>query len=187
MHAGAEIATADAAGNCPDESNTSMTGVPKPGISRSRGDIMSPEARRRVMSRIRGKDTRPERAISEELRSRGLKWEGHVRDLPGRPDFVFREARVAVFVDGDFWHGWRFPTWRKKLSPKWEEKIEATRLRDARNHRKLRRMGWVVVRVWEHQVYRDPAGCVARIVGHLNKQVRMSADGCSSDESKDEA
>lgn len=187
MHAGTKIAIADIAWHLPEEAIPSMTGIPKPGSSRSRGDIMSPEARRRVMSRIRGKDTGPERAIADELQGQGLRWEGHVRDLPGRPDFVFRRDRVAVFVDGDFWHGWRFPTWRKKLSPKWEEKIEATRLRDARNHRKLRRMGWVVVRVWEHQVYRDPAGCVARIVGHLNKEGKMSADGCSGDRSEDGA
>ena len=144
-----------------------MTGIPKPGTSRSRGDIMSSDARSRVMSRIRGKNTAPERAIAEELRGRGLPWEGHTRDLPGRPDFVFRSKRIAVFVDGDFWHGWRFSTWRKKLSPKWDEKIDATRKRDARNHRKLRRMGWIVVRLWEHQVYRDRQACVDRIVSHL--------------------
>ena len=187
MYADAKIGIADTTWHRLEELRPSMTGIPKPGSSRSRGDIMSPEARRRVMSRIRGKDTGPERAIAEELRGQGLRWEGHVRDLPGRPDFVFRPDQVAVFVDGDFWHGWRFPTWRKKLSPKWEEKIEATRLRDARNHRKLRRMGWVVIRVWEHQVFRDLAGCVARIVGHLNKNGTTSAEGCSGDRFEDGA
>lgn len=152
-----------------------MTGIPKPGNTRSRGDIMSPEARSRVMSRIRGKDTRPERLIAEQLQSYGLRWEGHAKDLPGRPDFVFRQDLVAVFVDGDFWHGWRFPTWRKKLSPKWQEKINATRLRDAKNHKKLRRMGWIVVRIWEHQVYRDAAACVERIVSHLKKSDSRSS------------
>ena len=184
MRAGAKTAVADTDWPRLEEASPSMTGIPKPGISRSRGDIMSPETRSSVMSRIRGKDTGPERTIAEELRGQGLRWEGHVRDLPGRPDFVFRRNRVAVFVDGDFWHGWRFPTWRKKLSPTWEEKIEATRVRDVRNHRKLRRMGWVVVRVWEHQVYRDPACCVARIVGHLNKNGRTAANRCSDHRSK---
>ena len=127
------------------------------------------------MSRIRGKDTGPERVIAEQLQGHGLRWEGHARDLPGRPDFVFRQELVAVFVDGDFWHGWRFPTWRKKLSPKWQEKIDATRLRDAKNHRKLRRMGWIVVRIWEHQVYRDAAACAERIISHLNESDRRSS------------
>ena len=125
---------------------------------------MSPETRSAVMSRIRGRDTGPERIVEEQLAAAGLEWESHSQDLPGRPDFVFRERRLAVFVDGDFWHGWRFPAWRDKLSEKWELKIEATRKRDQRNHRKLRRMGWRVVRIWEHQLERDAPGCIRRIL-----------------------
>ncbi|MBF0182337.1 MAG: DUF559 domain-containing protein [Magnetococcales bacterium] len=93
-----------------------------------------------------------------------MEFDRHVGDLPGRPDFVFRNARVIVFVDGDFWHGWRFPLWRDKLSEKWEAKIDATRKRDQRNHRRLRHMGWKVVRLWEHQIERDPDSCIKRIL-----------------------
>lgn len=117
-----------------------------------RGDFMDPATRSRVMSRIRGKDTGPERIIAELLTAAGLDAEQQVRDLPGRPDFVLRDARVAIFVDGDFWHGWRFSTWRHKLSEKWEAKIEANRRRDMRNHARLKRAGWTVVRVWQHQI-----------------------------------
>ena len=134
---------------------------------RHKGDIMSPEKRSAVMSRIRGRDTGPERAMADAFTSRGLTWESQVRELPGRPDFVFREDRVAVFVDGDFWHGWRFPQWRDKLSEKWEAKIDATRHRDARNHRRLRRMGWKVVRVWEHQIKRSRDECLVKVVSFL--------------------
>lgn len=132
-----------------------------------KGDIMSVETRSAVMSRIRGRDTGPERAMAAAFMARGLNWESHVRELPGRPDFVFRAERVAVFVDGDFWHGWRFPQWREKLSDKWEDKIEATRRRDARNHQRLRRMGWKVVRIWEHQIDRSHEACVMRVVSCL--------------------
>ena len=135
--------------------------------SRHRGDIMSPETRSAVMARIKGRDTGPERTMARGLSSRGLTWESHVRELPGRPDFVFRDAQVAVFVEGDFWHGWRFPQWRDKLSDKWEAKIDATRGRDARNHRRLRRMGWKVVRIWEHQLKRSPDECLVRVVSFL--------------------
>jgi DNA mismatch endonuclease, patch repair protein len=117
-----------------------------------RGDFMDRATRSRVMSRIRGKDTGPERIIAELLAVAGLDAEQQVRDLPGRPDFVLRDARVAIFVDGDFWHGWRFSTWRHKLSEKWEAKIEANRRRDVRNHARLKRAGWTVVRVWQHQI-----------------------------------
>ena len=115
------------------------------------------------MSRIRGKDTGPERAVAAEFLKLGLSWDSHAKDLPGTPDFVFRKARIAIFVDGDFWHGWRFPVWRDKLSEKWEAKIEATRSRDRRNHRQLRRMGWKVIRIWEHQIERDITGRVRRV------------------------
>ncbi|NEW94438.1 very short patch repair endonuclease [Rhodopseudomonas sp. BR0M22] len=129
-----------------------------------RGDIMSPAKRSALMSRIRGKGTKPELLIARLLADAGLTWEEHARDLRGRPDFVLRETQVAIFVDGDFWHGWRFPKWRLKLSEKWERKIEANRLRDARNFRALRRQGWRVVRLWEHQVKKDPARCLSRIL-----------------------
>ena len=135
-----------------------------------RGDIMSVEKRSAVMARIRGKNTGPERLIATALAAEGLCWESHVRALPGSPDFVFHHASVAVFVDGDFWHGWRLPVWKHKLSEKWEVKIEANRRRDARNHRRLRRTGWVVVRIWEHQIKNDLPGCVGRIVAALSRQ-----------------
>ena len=140
---------------------------------RHRGDIMSPETRSVVMSRIKGRDTGPERAMAESFSSRELTWESHVRELPGRPDFVFRDDRVAVFVDGDFWHGWRFPQWRDKLSDKWEAKIDATRRRDARNRQRLRRMGWKVVRIWEHQIERSPDRCLVKVVSFLRPDAKI--------------
>jgi len=121
------------------------------------------------MARIRGRDTGPERQIARLLLEAGLRFESHARDLPGRPDFVFRQARVAVLVDGDFWHGWRFPAWRDKLSPAWEAKIEANRLRDERNRRRLRAQGWTVVRLWEHQIERSAEACVARVQRALER------------------
>lgn len=113
---------------------------------------MSEEKRSQLMGRIRGKDTGPERAVASLLMTHRFKFERHATDLPGRPDFVFRSRRLVILVDGDFWHGWRFPAWEEKLSPFWREKIAANRARDARNTRKLRRSGWMVVRVWEHQL-----------------------------------
>jgi DNA mismatch endonuclease (patch repair protein) len=128
---------------------------------------MTVEQRSATMSRIRGRDTKPELLVAGLLDGLGLEWEGQVRRLPGRPDFVFEEARVAVFVDGDFWHGWRFPRWRHKLAPFWEAKIAGNRARDRRNHAKLRRRGWRVVRIWEHQLKSDPTACIRRVVDRL--------------------
>jgi DNA mismatch endonuclease (patch repair protein) len=125
---------------------------------------MSVATRSAVMSRIRGKGTKPERAVAELMASAGLKWEEHCKDLPGRPDFVLRDLRIAIFVDGDFWHGWRFPVWRLKLSEHWERKIEGNIRRDVRNFRALRRSGWKVIRIWEHQILKSPSLCLEKIL-----------------------
>jgi DNA mismatch endonuclease (patch repair protein) len=117
------------------------------------------------MARIRGKNTGPERLMAEMLCSFDLSFESHCGDLPGRPDFVFRDIKLVIFVDGDFWHGWRFPLWRHKLTGKWEQKIEETRKRDRRNHSRLRRSGWRVVRFWEHHVVSEPDKCRSRLAG----------------------
>jgi DNA mismatch endonuclease, patch repair protein len=130
---------------------------------RHRGDIMSPETRSRVMARIRGRDTGPELVVAAGLSALGLSFESHARDLPGRPDFVLRDIKLAIFVDGDFWHGYRFADWRDKLSPAWELKIEGNRRRDTRNFRLLRSQGWKVVRLWEHQIDRSAKACLRRI------------------------
>lgn len=143
------------------------------GDRRHRGDIMSQETRSSVMSRIRGKDTGPEILMQEALGTTGYVFERHAKDLPGRPDFVSRAARVAVFVDGDFWHGHRFGEWRMKLSEKWERKIAATIARDRRNRRALRAAGWSVITIWEHRVKADPARAAQRVRSVLVK--RLSA------------
>jgi len=127
-------------------------------------DIMSKEKRSALMSRIRGKNTKPELVMAKALRTAGKRPRRHVSDLPGKPDFVFHKARVVVFVDGDFWHGWRFPIWAAKLQPFWREKIATNRARDERNFRKLRRTGWKVIRIWEHQIEKDLDHCMERII-----------------------
>ncbi len=138
-----------------------------PAPRRHRGDIMSPEKRSAVMARIKGRNTKPELAVAERLLAVGIPFETHARDLPGRPDFVFRDAMLVVLVDGDFWHGWRFPLWRDKLSPAWEAKIDANRRRDTRNMRKLRHRGWQLIRIWEHQIERNIDACIERVLSAL--------------------
>lgn len=136
---------------------------PVASVLRPSRDIMSPVKRSALMARIKGKNTGPERVVAAMLGAFPLSFETHCRDLPGRPDFACRPIKLAIFVDGDFWHGWRYPAWRHKLTGIWEEKIGENRRRDLRNHARLRRMGWLVLRLWEHQVKNDPEGCSLRI------------------------
>ena len=116
------------------------------------------------MSRIKGKDTRLEVRVRSELHRRGLRFRKHVKDLPGKPDIVFSKVRVAVFVDGDFWHGYRFPSWENKVSDFWKEKISKNRERDTRNNGKLHEASWTVIRLWQHEVQKDFEACIDRIV-----------------------
>lgn len=137
---------------------------------RHRGDIMSPETRSALMARIKGKNTGPELVLGKMLAGHGLRWQKHAKDLPGRPDFVFRACRLVIFVDGDFWHGWRFSVWRDKLTAKWDAKISGNRRRDSRVHRALRRAGWQVIRIWEHQIERDLGGCTGRVLAAIKER-----------------
>ena len=116
------------------------------------------------MSRVKSEDTGIERTLRSALHRSGLRFRKHLRHLPGRPDVVFPSQRVAVFVDGNFWHGYRLPQWADKLSDYWKQKIERNRRRDRSNFRKLRSNGWTVIRLWEHQIEGDLSGCVRKIV-----------------------
>jgi DNA mismatch endonuclease (patch repair protein) len=127
-------------------------------------DNLTPEQRSFCMSRIKGKDTGLEMRVRSALHRRGLRFRKHVKDLPGKPDVVFRKARVAVFVDGDFWHGYRFPSWEDKVSNFWKKKINKNRERDAANHRKMRQMEWTVIRLWQHELEEDFDACIDRIL-----------------------
>lgn len=136
-------------------------------------DIMSPEKRRALMSRIRGCNTGIERVVFRALRAEGVRFATHAKELPGKPDVAFRSLKMAVFIDSDFWHGWRFPAWSSKLQPYWKDKIATNRNRDRRNIRRLRRMGWTVVRAWEHQLDADLPGVIARILRLRNEKLRL--------------
>lgn len=136
-------------------------------------DNLTPAQRSYTMSRIRSKDTVPELTIRRLSHARGLRFRKHIDGLPGRPDLVFASVKVVVFVDGDFWHGWRFATWKEKLGQYWKKKIEGNRRRDRNNFQRLRREGWRVIRIWEHQVERDAEACVDRI----EEGVRARAHG----------
>jgi len=127
-------------------------------------DNLTRNQRSHCMSRIKGKDTGIEMLIRSALHEKGLRFRKHVKALPGKPDVVFIKAKVAVFVDGDFWHGYRFPAWEHTIADFWKIKISKTRVRDQRNFRKLRSMGWQVIRLWQHQLDSDLDECITRIL-----------------------
>lgn len=126
-------------------------------------DRLTTAQRRALMGRVRRKDTAPELALRSALHRRGLRFRKNVKGLPGTPDIVFPGPRVAVFVDGDFWHGRNFADWQEKLQPFWRAKIERNIERDARNVQDLQAAGWRVYRTWEKDIKRRPDGICAEI------------------------
>ena len=118
-------------------------------------DVMTPEQRRRCMSRIRGRDTGPELRLRRALWARGLRYRVSYK-LPGRPDIAFVSSRVAVFVDGCFWHGCPDHGVRPKTNTTfWDNKLEENRVRDVRVAEELENQKWKVIRFWEHQIMDD--------------------------------
>lgn len=144
-------------------------------------DFLSQEERSRRMSAISSKGNRTtELRMIELFRDHQITgWRRH-QSFPGRPDFVFRKEKVAVFVDGCFWHGcprcYRPPATRKKF---WAQKIEGNRRRDRRVSRQLRAAGWSVIRVWECSLKKHPS-VVARRTKRLIDRRRAEPDGRSA-------
>lgn len=126
------------------------------------------------MAAVKGSNTSLERKVDAAFQARGWKYERNLASLPGKPDFVFHAERVIVFVDGDFWHGWRFPQWKDKLTPYWQAKIARNRKRDRLNFQRLRRQGWKVMRFWSHQVDANLDAVVEQVAQVLkaNKAVK---------------
>lgn len=126
-------------------------------------DNLTPEQRRKTMAAVKGSDTSLEQLVDAAFRRRRWRYKRNDGGLPGKPDFVFEKAKLLVFVDGDFWHGWRFSLWRDKLTPYWKQKIERNRQRDRAKFRRLRGLGWKVLRFWGHQVERHLEEVVSRV------------------------
>ncbi|WP_081873362.1 very short patch repair endonuclease [Sphingobium chlorophenolicum] len=114
-------------------------------------DVLTPELRRLNMSRVRGRDTKPEMIIRRGLHARGLRFRLHRRDLPGRPDIVLPSRKTVLFIHGCFWHGHDCPLFRMPATRPdfWRQKITANRLRDATAVTALGGLGWRVGVVWE--------------------------------------
>jgi len=119
--------------------------------------------------------TRCELLLRRSLRARGLRFKVNVASLPGCPDIAFPEARLAVFCDGDFWHGRGLKTRLRRLTKGhnaeyWVAKIRANVRRDARLARALRKAGWRTMRLWESDIERDSERTADRVERGMNRR-----------------
>ena len=128
-------------------------------------DVFSTSKRSEVMSRICGKDTRPELQVRSIVHRLGYRFRLHGKDLPGSPDLVLPRLKTVIFVHGCFWHrhrGCRYATTPSTRRAFWQAKFDANVDRDKRTSASLRHLGWSVITVWECQL-RKPDRVVARL------------------------
>lgn len=130
-------------------------------------DIVSKEARSKMMSGIKGKNTKPEMLVRSMLHKMGYRFRLHMNDLPGKPDIVLPKYHTVVFVHGCFWHrhsGCKYAYTPKSRSDFWNEKFKQNVERDFANREGLQKAGWVVLTVWE---------CETKNVDLLSKTLEM--------------
>jgi DNA mismatch endonuclease (patch repair protein) len=135
-----------------------------------------------MMATVRSKNSKAEIALRRALHARGVRYRLHSADLEGRPDIVIRSSKLAIFVDGDMWHGnaWRvrglseladmFPT----NTQWWVDKIQRTMERDVEVTQVLSANGWTVIRLWESDVLSSPDSAATRVI----EQLRPSGAAC---------
>ncbi len=140
-----------------------------------RQSVRDPAITSRMMAAVRNKDSKAELALRRELHSAGRRYSLHPKDVTGHPDIAFRKQKVAVFVDGDFWHG---VAWKARglqrledLFPSrtqwWATKIRRNIERDREVTRLLTEQGWTVIRLWESEVLASPGHAAERVTRAL--------------------
>ena len=129
-------------------------------------DNHTPEQRTANMKAIRCKDTGIEIILRKELWSRGLRYRKNCKDLPGKPDVVFKGKKVAIFCDSEFWHGYDWNNQKNRIGTRreyWIAKIERNMERDKEVQKQLEEMGYTVIRFWGRELLDDISKCVDKI------------------------
>lgn len=138
----------------------------------------TPETRKR-MSKVKLKGGKAETALAKALWHRGYRYRKNDKRLPGSPDIAIHRHRIAIFVDGEFWHGKDWEERKNRLKSNreyWIEKIEENIARDHRNDRLLIQAGWTPIHFWEKEVIKDMPACIAEIEETMLAQLINSAD-----------
>lgn len=133
-------------------------------------DVFSKKKRSEVMSKIRYKDTKIELKLKKAVSHAKLRGYRLNYKMAGKPDLVFTTYKVAIFCDGEFWHGKYYAQKKHKYKKYWIEKINYNIQRDKKNNRKLRRDGWSVLRFWEKDIEKKVDKCIRKIKNKLKER-----------------
>ena len=129
-------------------------------------DIITSEQRHKIMSHIKSNNTSIEVLLRKALWHEGIRYRKNVKTLPGKPDIAITKYKIAIFCDGEFWHGKNWDTKKSSLKTNrdfWVTKIERNIMRDNKNEKKLINMGWVVLRFWGKEINKGLGDCVNEI------------------------
>lgn len=140
-----------------------------PRFEESGGFYVTPQ-RSELMSKIKGRNTKPERLFRKELYRRGVRYRVNFKKLPGKPDISNVSRKFVVFIDGEFWHGYDWDTKKEKIKKNrgfWIPKIERNMQRDRQNNQILEAMGFKVFRFWVRQVNNQLDECVNEVVEYV--------------------
>jgi DNA mismatch endonuclease Vsr len=130
-------------------------------------DKLSTEERSQLMSKVKSKNTTPEMLVFKLLKSEGLKFKRHYK-IFGTPDVAFPKLKIAIFVNGEYWHGKNFDKEKHKYNEYWLSKISKNIKRDRLNRKMLRHKGWKIINIWEKRLKKNPESQIKRIIRLLN-------------------
>ena len=131
-------------------------------------DVFTKRKRSAIMSRIRAKNTGIEKCVFSYLRKHRIHFQPHYGSVPGKPDIALPSKKLAVFINGDFWHGYRFSAWSHRIPREyWRDKIALNIKRDRKHQRALKKEGWRVLKVWGHELLNNPELACTKIVNFL--------------------
>ena len=114
------------------------------------------------MSRVRSKNTKIDLKMKKIVSSLNYKYEMYPK-MFGRPDLIIKKKKIVIFCDGDFWHGYKYHVKKKPAKKYWKKKIKTNMVRDRQISRRLRYIGWSVLRFWEHDIEKRPELCMEKI------------------------
>lgn len=126
--------------------------------------------RSKIMAKIKGKNTKAEVLLRKSLWAKGVRFRIHVKNMPGKPDILINKYRLAIFVDGGFWHGYKWKQNKFKIKNNaefWIAKIERNMQRDCATQKVLEEAGYTVMRFWDHEVTKELAKCVNQVTLYI--------------------
>jgi DNA mismatch endonuclease (patch repair protein) len=139
-------------------------------VGKNKMDVFTKKKRSEIMSKIRSKNTKAELVVFRELRKRKIYFQKHYKKVAGSPDIAIPQKKIAIFIDGDFWHGRDFKREKNRLPKRyWRKKIELNIARDKKNRAKLKRQGWKVLKVWERDITKESQKNMGKVVNFINQ------------------